>query len=106
MSFIDLNDLEEKEPVNGFKVRFVHSDNMTTAYWKIDEGAELPEHDHPHEQVTNVIEGEFELCVEGQIRTLTPGIVAVVPSNATHSGKAVSDCRIIDVFCPVREDYR
>lgn len=35
-----------------------------------------------------------------------PGGVAVVPSNATHSGRALSACRFVDVFQPVREDYR
>jgi hypothetical protein len=29
-----------------------------------------------------------------------------VPPNVTHSGHAVTECRIIDVFHPVRDDYR
>jgi quercetin dioxygenase-like cupin family protein len=33
------------------------------------------------------------------------GSVAVIPSNARHSGKAVTACRILDVFYPLREDY-
>jgi len=106
MSFLNLQDFEVKEPVPGYKVRFVHSENMTFAYWNIDAGAALPEHSHPHEQVANVIEGKFEFTLEGEKRVIEPGDVVTIPGNAKHAGKAVTDCRIIDVFYPVREDYK
>jgi quercetin dioxygenase-like cupin family protein len=106
MAFIDLSEIAEKELVPGYHVRFVHSPNMTLAYWAVDAGAALPAHSHPHEQVANVIEGEFELMVGGEVRVMKPGQVAVIPGNVTHSGKAISDCKLIDVFYPVREDYK
>ena len=106
MPFMDLSDLEEKDLLPGFKVRFVHSETMTSAYWTVEEGAVLPEHSHPHEQVANVLEGEFELTIDGESKILTSGSVGVVPPNAVHSGKAINECRILDVFHPVREDYR
>ncbi len=103
--FVTLADQQEREPVPGFKVRFVHSERMTLAYWDIEPGAALPEHAHVHEQVAQVIEGEFDLTVEGATARLRPGVVAVIPSNARHSGRAVTRCRIIDAFSPVREDF-
>ncbi len=106
MAFENLENIEEKELVPGFRVRFVHSDTMTFAYWNIDAGAELPAHSHPHEQVANPLEGEFELTVGGEPRVIGVGDVVVIPGNVLHSGKAVTDCRILDVFHPVREDYR
>jgi quercetin dioxygenase-like cupin family protein len=106
MPFIDLSDLEEKELVPGYHVRFVHSENMTFAYWNIEGGSSLRDHSHPHEQVVNLIEGEFELKVGGEIKKMKPGQVAVLPGNVPHSGRAITDCKIIDVFYPVREDYK
>lgn len=106
MQYFNLSEIEWKEPVAGFKARFVHSKNITLAYWDIEAKAVLPEHSHPHEQVTNVIEGEIELIVEGESKILEPGSVVVVPPDAVHSGKAVTNCRVIDVFYPIREDYR
>ena len=79
---------------------------MTVAHWTVNVGAPLPEHSHPHEQVVNVIEGEFELTINGDTTRLGLRSVAIIPSNAVHSGKALTKCRIINVFSPVREDYR
>lgn len=66
----------------------------------------MPEHSHPHELVINIIEGELELKAGAEVQTMKPGQVAVLSGNVPHWGKAVTDCRIIDVFYPVREDYR
>ena len=106
MSYIKLADLEEREMIPGYRARFVHTEHMTLAYWTIRAGAPLPEHSHPHEQVVNLLEGEFEFNLAGEIQRLSPGMVVVITSNLPHSGKAITDCRILDVFYPVRDDYR
>lgn len=106
MPLIDLQDLPQIELIPGYHVRFVHSDKMTIANWHIEPNACLPEHSHPHEQVTNLISGEFELTVEGVAYRLTPGKVFVIPGGVAHSGKAITECHLMDVFYPVREDYR
>ena len=105
-TYINLDQQEEKELVPGFHVKFVHTSNMTFAYWRIEEGAALPDHSHHHEQVVNLIEGEFEFTLDGETRNLKPGEIIVVPPNVPHCGKAVTPCRIIDVFHPAREDYK
>jgi len=106
MPFVELNQSHPREIFPGFKAHFVHSANMTFAHWTIKAGATLPEHAHVHEQVVNMIEGVFELTITGDTRKLVQGSVAIIPSNALHSGKAITDCRIIDAFYPIREDYR
>ena len=106
MDKIDLNSIDEKEIIPGYFVRFVHSENMTIAYWNIKAGASLPAHSHPHEQICTVTAGEFELTVDGTPHLLKTDNVFVIPSNVTHSGKAISECKIIDTFYPVREDYK
>ena len=98
--------IEPRTVIPGFHGRFVHSATMTFVLWQIDAGATLPEHSHHHEQVVHLYEGEFELTVEGQTIRATRGTVFAIPGNATHSGRAITACRIMDVFCPVREDYR
>ena len=106
MEFIELKDIKQLEPLSGFKVKFVHSANMTFAYWEVKANAILPEHKHPHEQVSMVTKGQFELTINGKSKILQPGSVAVIPSNAPHSAVAITDCEITDVFYPIREDYK
>lgn len=90
----------------GFHGRFIHSASMTFALWEIDAGAMLPEHSHQHEQVTQLLSGAFELMVDGITHPLSEGQVLVIPSHAIHSGRALTACKILDIFTPVREDYR
>lgn len=106
MSFHHIEEFERRGMLPGTSVRFLHTERMTFAYWSFEAGATLPEHGHDHEQVTNVLEGQFELTIDGEARRIGPNEPAIIPPGAAHSGKAVTDCYILDVFCPVREDYR
>lgn len=101
-----LADLEPREPMPGFRGRFVHADRMTIVHWDVDAGAELPEHTHPHEQVSSLLAGEFDMVIAGVTRRMTAGTLAIIEPHVVHSGRAVTSCQFVDVFCPVREDYR
>jgi len=106
MPFHALEHVAQHEQMPGFHGRFIHGETVTIAHWDVEEGAVLPEHAHPHEQVSNLLEGEFEMTIDGHTEHLHAGAVAVVPSGAVHSGRTLSRCRFVDVFQPVREDYR
>jgi quercetin dioxygenase-like cupin family protein len=98
--------LPEHEVFPGFRGRFIHTERMSFVRWRIAAGAVLPAHSHPHEQVAHVYAGEFEIVVEGVARRLVAGDVAAIPPDAVHSGRAITDCDIVDAFAPVRDDYR
>jgi len=106
MPFLDLSDVASQELLPGFHGKMVHSENMTVAYWNVEEGAELPEHRHPHEQIMSLLEGTFEFTLRGETEELEPGAVVVIPANEPHSGKAITECIIMDSFSPARDDYR
>lgn len=102
---LKITDVAAQEIVPGYRGRFIHSKTMTVAYWDIKAGHSLPTHSHVHEQIVNMLEGEFELTVDGKPLHLVPGDVVVLHANVEHSGRAITDCRILDAFQPVREDY-
>lgn len=106
MAFINLSDVKEREIVPGFRARMVHSQNMTFAFWKVKAGSTLLEHSHPHEQITTVISGSFELTADGETRIMEQGSVVIIPANVKHHGKSITDSELIDAFYPVREEYR
>ncbi len=106
MSFLDLNQEEGRELLPGFIGKFVHTNQMTIAHWEIKAGSILPLHDHVHEQVVNIISGELEMTIGGETRVMTAGQTYSIASNVPHKGKALTDCKVIDVFSPAREDYR
>ncbi len=106
MNLTRLDEVPPRELFPGCRGQFVHGENLTVAHWTFEPGTPLPLHAHPHEQVINLVRGTFELTVEGETRQLSPGSVVVVPGGAPHSGQAITEAYIIDVFYPVREDYR
>ena len=106
MPKIDLDGLAVKTLAPGFDAKLIHTDAMTFSSVQCEAGAELPEHSHPQEQVVNVLSGELELVVEGESHLLTRGVVFFLPSNLPHSGMARTQCEVLDVFSPPRDDLK
>jgi len=102
----NLSQVESREMVPGFHGKFMHTKNITVAFWAAEAGSSLPEHQHIHEQILNVIEGELEFTMDGKTRVLKAGAVVTIESNVPHSAKALTDCKLMDVFTPCREEFK
>lgn len=100
------SDIPAKEIAPGFFSKFIHTDTNTINFLEVKAGSSIQLHKHVHQQCSFAIEGKFELIVNGQAQVLEPGSFAIIPSNVEHGGTAVTDCKLIDIFSPVREDYR
>lgn len=105
MPFLDTNSLRSTERLPGWHGRYFHSASMTFAHYDFTKGATIHEHFHPEEEVYEVIEGELEITLDGVTQIARPGIVAIIPSNARHSVKAVTNGRVIIVDHPVRPEF-
>ena len=103
---MNIKTLKSKELMPGYHGKMVHGQLLTWAFWTVEQGAEVPEHQHPHEQIMHVIKGEFEFSLNNQTKIYTAGDIVLIPSNSPHSGKAITPCELMDVFSPVREEYR
>jgi quercetin dioxygenase-like cupin family protein len=64
-------------------------------------------HHHPHEQLGIILRGSMTLVVEGTDHLLEEMDGYALPGDVEHEGIAGSDgALVLDVFTPVREDYR
>jgi quercetin dioxygenase-like cupin family protein len=101
-----INNITGKQVIEGITGKYIHGDQTTFGVVEVKKGSLLPLHHHHHEQITFILEGELEMTIGGEAMTLKPGNFHVIPSNVPHSAVAHMDCKLIDVFSPVREDYR
>jgi quercetin dioxygenase-like cupin family protein len=106
MSLVIVGGVPVREIFPGIRARVVHSARTSQSWVEIDPGASFPEHQHPHEQTVNVLEGELEVTSGGVTHRLTAGTALVIPPDVPHSGRALTACRVLDVFAPTRDDYR
>ncbi len=104
--FQSFSEIQVKEIAPGFFSKLIHTENNTINFIEVKAGSAIPLHSHPHEQSSFVLEGSFEMTVDGVPYVLNPSNFVVIPGGVMHGGHAITDCRLIDIFSPVREDYR
>jgi len=69
--------------------------------------ARVEPHDHPHEQVGILLVGELTFTIGEDTRVVLPGEMWRIPGGVTHHALAGAEgARALDVFTPIRDDYR
>jgi len=101
-----LTDIPTRELRPGFFGKFIHGNKGTVTIWEIKKGSVLETHQHVHEQITYILEGELQMNIGGAPFHFTSGATHVIPSNTPHSAIALTDVKVIDFFSPARDDYR
>ncbi|EAR02142.1 cupin domain-containing protein [Maribacter sp. HTCC2170] len=103
---LKLEEIATKEIMPGYHGKLIHTKYMSLAFWEVEQGAKVPEHFHMNEQVMQVLEGQFEFTLNGITKVYTPGDLVVIDPEVPHSGKALTPCKLMDVFSPTREEYK
>ena len=107
MPFATLASLPVKEIFSGtVRGHYAHLERLTVGEVELHAHITVPMHQHAHEQMTYVLAGRFEFTVGTETTILEPGMAALIPPNTLHGGTTLTACRVLDVFAPVREDYR
>ena len=75
------------------------------AEFRLEAGADLPAHAHPHEQTGYLVAGRIDLTIGEETHTVQPGGSWCIPGDVVHGAYAHEDSVAVEVFTPVREDY-
>jgi len=104
--FTAVHTLPGKEIVKGITIRPLAGEHVMFTYVELLPHSEVPTHSHPHEQLGLMLEGELEMQIGDERRTLRPGDAYVIPGGVPH-GARTGDPRalVLDIFHPLREDY-
>lgn len=81
-------------------------ERMMIAHVTLDEGATVPAHSHPHEQLGYVVEGRIRMTISGRDADFEPGDSYFIPGHVEHAAAATTDCLVLDIFSPPRDEYR
>lgn len=98
-------ELPAREMLPGVTMREVHLDQVMVTFIRLARGAVVPSHQHPHEQITVLIQGRLEMKVGTKTVVLEPGQGVRVPSGTEHSARALEESLAHDSFSPIRKDY-
>ncbi|MZP30005.1 cupin domain-containing protein [Heliobacterium undosum] len=84
----------------------VYGEKTLLAEFRLQKGNPLPRHKHPHEQTGYLVSGKLILIIDQEEFPLSPGDSWCIPGNVEHAAIVLEDSVAIEVFSPVREDYK
>jgi len=88
--------------------KIVWGEKLMIAKMKFKDGFVVPQHQHIHEQVTQVISGRIRFWFgmnKDEIMDLYPGDVVVIPSNLPHEALMMGEVEEIDTWSSPRQDW-
>ena len=103
---MNLSKIKIREIFPGFEGKFIHGEKISCVFSDVKKNPRVDSHKHHHEQIMHVINGKFEFTLGGVKKIYNDGDLVIIPSNIEHSGLALTDCKLMDIFSPVREEYK
>jgi quercetin dioxygenase-like cupin family protein len=105
-SFGSWNRVELFEFAAGVRIHAAGGEQVLVCRVNYEPGFGVGTHAHEHtEQVMVVTEGELELTVESETRTLKPGDWAVINRGVEHSVRTENGAQFIEALSPVPLDH-
>ncbi len=83
----------------------VHGERTLMTEFRLNKGAILPRHSHPHEQTGYLVRGRIRLVIGDSSHEAHAGDSWCIPGGVEHGADILEDSVAIEVFSPVREDY-
>jgi quercetin dioxygenase-like cupin family protein len=102
--YVNIESVKSAEFVPGLTFRPVLGQRAMTNFVHFAPGTEAPRHVHEEEQIVIILDGEMTFDLDGDVRTMAKGDVAVIPAWVPHGAWTTdTTCLEVDVFCPPRK---
>ncbi len=85
--FVEVAPLEGISFITGLEFRAVVGDAIMVSFATYQPHTQVPRHAHGEEQISLVLEGEWEFDLDGDVRRLGPGTAIVIPSYVPHAAR-------------------
>jgi quercetin dioxygenase-like cupin family protein len=76
------------------------------AEFKLAKSAVIPAHSHPQEQTGYLVSGHLRFMIAGVEHVVHAGDSWTIPGGVEHGVTVLEDSVAVEVFSPVRDDYR
>ena len=76
------------------------------AEFKLAKGAVIPTHSHPQEQTGYLVSGHLRFTIARVEHVVHAGDSWTLPGGVEHGVTVLEDSVAVEVFSPVRDDYR
>ena len=91
----------------GVHIRTAACERTMMSVVDMEPGAVVPPHSHPHEQVGMMLAGRATFTIGDEVKTLSAGDLYRIPGGVVHTVTALDEpVKVLDLFSPVREEYR
>ena len=101
--YVNVDAITPVEFLPGLGFRPVLGQKAMTNFVSFEPGATAPRHVHEEEQIVIVLDGEMTFDLDGDVRVMRKGDVAVIPSWVPHGAWTTDGhCLEVDVFAPPR----
>jgi quercetin dioxygenase-like cupin family protein len=105
--FVSFERLEAFQLARGVTAKALFGEGAMLNLVELEPGGVVTRHSHPHEQLGLVLRGSMTLNVEGTDHRLEAMDGYALPGDVEHGAIAGPEgALVLDVFRPVREDYR
>ena len=85
--------------------RYINTGQLTIARFELSRGGVVPRHSHEQEQVTTVLSGALKFVTADAEVIVRQGESITIAPWLEHRVDVLEDAVVIDVFCPVRQDW-
>jgi quercetin dioxygenase-like cupin family protein len=91
----------------GVHIRTCALEKLMVSLVELEPHSVVAEHAHPHEQMGMWLAGRAVFTIGDEQKTVQPGDLYRIPSNVKHKVVVLDQpAKAIDIFHPVREEYR